>query len=256
MCATLERQQLAGWWFGLLALGMMLAAGRGPAAAAQESPRTISTSGEAIVYVVPDEVVVEFGVRTTDANLDRARALNDDRSGNLVRALKGMGIEERHIQTDAMTLGILYDSSRRMNIEGYEATRIYAVTLKDIKQFERLVDVGLKNGANMLQGFTYQTTELRKHRDQARAMAVKAAAEKAAALAGELRCSLGAPRTISESTGYSYYGGSRALSFNAMSQNSVQAVGNIASEDGRTMPLGQIAVRANVSVTFDLVPPK
>ena len=32
-------------------------------------PRTISTNGEAIIYVAPDEVIVNFGVETSDASV-------------------------------------------------------------------------------------------------------------------------------------------------------------------------------------------
>ena len=83
-------------------------------------------------------------------------------------------------------------------------------------------------------------------------MAIKAAKEKAHDLAAELDCDLGKPRTIGEMAwgywGPGYGGGNRW-----MSQNSVQyAPGS--GEGGETMPLGQIGIKATVSVTFDLAP--
>ncbi len=224
------------------------------ARAAEEMPRTVSTQGEAIVYVVPDEVVVSFGVQTTDKSLDKARAANDEQSVRLVAALKAMGIEAKYIQTDAMNISIRYTDGRSLTIEGYEASRSYSVKLKDVKKFEALIDAGLKNGANQLQGFTYQTTELRKHRDKARAMAIVAAKEKATDLSAAVGCKVASPRTITESSGHYYYGGYNR-SANAYAQNSVQAAPGGEGEGGETMPLGQIAVRANVSVTFDLIAP-
>jgi len=83
---------------------------------------------------------------------------------------------------------------------------MYAVTLKDTSLFERLVTTALKSGANRLIGFEYRTTDLRKHRDEARRMAIRAAKEKAELLAGELGTRVGKPQTIGE--GYvGYYGG-------------------------------------------------
>ena len=214
-------------------------------------PRSISTSGESIVYVVPDEVIVNFGVQTFDRDLDKAKASNDDQSARLLKAIKSLGIEDKHIQTDTLNIDIQYND-RHQGIEGYGARRIYSVTLKDTKLLEKLIDRGLKNGANQLHGFEFKTSELRKHRDQARKMAIKAAKEKAVALAGELEMKVGKPRTINEgSVGY-YYGRSwGGNSFGNASQNSVQAAPE-GGEGGETMPLGQMAVRASVSVTFDL----
>jgi uncharacterized protein len=242
-------------WIALIVLSWPLAT----LAAAEENPRTISTQGEAVVYVVPDQVIINFGVQSTDARLDIARATNDRLAAGLVRAIKAMDINDRQIQTDAMNVSIRYVSGQRMAIEGYEATRNYVITLKDVSKFEQLIDTGLKNGANIFSGFTYTTTELRKHRDNARAMAIKAAQEKAIDLARGLNCTVGAPRTITESSGSSVYLGGSSLSrgANVFAQNSMQVVGgNDTGPEGETMPLGQIAVRANVSVTFDLVPPK
>jgi uncharacterized protein YggE len=81
-------------------------------------------------------------------------------------------------------------------------------------------------------------------------MAIKAAKEKATALANELDCAVGAPRTISEGhVGYSPW--SR---FNAMAQNSIQEAGGAMPEGAEPTPFGQIGVGAQVSVTFDLSP--
>ena len=222
------------------------------ALAAEAPPRTVSTSGEAVVHVVPDEVVVALGVETFATKLEDAKKANDERATRLVKVIKSAGVEERHIQTDVLQLEIRYRSSHPSEgIEGYYARRAYSVTLKEPKKLEALLDAALTSGANQILWISYRTTALRKHRDQARQMAIKAAKEKAVALAAELECTVGAPRTISEGhAGYvGYYG-----RFNAMAQNTMQVAGGEAAEGGEPTPFGQIAVNANVSVTFDLSP--
>jgi len=149
------------------------------------------------------------------------------------------------------------DSSHpAQGIEGYFARRSYSVTLKDVKQFEPLVAAGLKNGANRIQGFEFKTTELRKHRDEARKRAIRAAKEKAEALAAELGAKAGKPRSIGEgyNSGGSYrsWWGWGGYNYQTNAQVAVQSDGG--GEGGETMPLGQVAVRAQVSVTFDLEP--
>lgn len=219
-------------------------------ARAEDPPRTITTSGDAVVYVVPDEVILSLGVETFAAKLDDAKRQNDERSATLVQAVKAGGVEERHIQTDTLELEIVYRGNRPSEgINGYIARRAYSVTLKDPKKLGALLDSVLRSGANQLNGIDYRTTSLRKHRDDARKMAIKAAKEKADALAAELDCAAGRPRTINE--GYGGYNPYRSGRGNAMAQNAMQSSAG-AGEGGETTPLGQIAVTAQVTVTFDL----
>lgn len=234
-----------------------------PAALAQDAlaalvaganPRTISTSGEAVVYVVPDEVVVGLGIETFDKDLDKAKSKNDEGAAKLLKAIRELKIEEKHIHTDVMQVEIRYISSTHLVIDGFVTRRAYSITLKDVKLFEKLVDTAIRNGANQLQGFEFKTTELRKHRDEARKMAIKAAKEKAQDLAKELECKVAKPRTITEGYANVGYGWNRYNWAQNSFQNAAQVVGGGAAEGEQTMPLGQIGVRASVSVTFDLEP--
>jgi len=240
------RTTLAIALFSLLSLSSL--------ASAEDPPRSISTSGEAIVYVTPNEVNVVLGVETFDPDLDKAKSRNDANAASLVKAIHALGIEPRFVQTDQLQVEIQYHGRAWEGIQGYITRRTYSVKLKDIKLFEKLIDTALKNGANQLNGIDFRTTELRKYRDQARKMAIKAAREKAVALAEELDTGVGKPRTITE--GYNgFFGGSR---FNAMgnAQNSIQEIGPApGGDEPETLPLGQIAVHAQINVTFDLTDP-
>lgn len=220
-----------------------------------QEQRSVSTNGEAVIYVTPDEVIVHVGVETFARELTAAKAQNDSLSQKLVAAIRRLGVEQRHLQTADIEVEIVYRAQGQPSlvIDGFVAQRAYAVTLKDVKKFETLVDVAIGNGANRLMGFEYRTTELRKHRDEARRMAIRAAREKAELLAGELGVSVAQPRSINEG-GVSYFGysSSRWGMTNAyMSQNNAQA-GEPVGEGGETMPMGQIGIRASVHVVFDL----
>lgn len=221
-------------------------------AADEEKLRTVSTTGEAVIYVQPDEANITFGIETFDAQLDVAKATNDEAAARFLKAIKSLGVEDKSIQTSHIEVSIRYRDSNHpvSGIEGYYARRAYAITLKDLKLLEKLVDTGLKNGANQLTDLEYRSTELRKHRDEARKMAIKAAREKAVALANELGCGIGAPRSISEANiGYWQYG----ANFRGYAAQNAMQVNPGVAEGGEAMPLGQIGINATVSVTFDLV---
>jgi uncharacterized protein YggE len=129
------------------------------------------------------------------------------------------------------------------------------VTLSDLGKFEDLLTGVLEAGANYVHGVEFRTAELRKYRDQARALAIQAAQEKAAALAGELHQELGEPVTITEeqNSWRSWYGyGWGSGPGQTPSQNVVVETGSSTLEEGATVAPGQITVNARVSVTFAL----
>jgi len=114
----------------------------------------------------------------------------------------------------------------------------------------------LKTGANEVQDVQFYTSELRSYRDQARALAMQAAQEKAQALAGAAGAQADCVLHISENSWVSYYGGWRggrqaAIWAQNVMQNSGGEAGTV--ELGESpISLGQIAVRAEVSASYSL----
>jgi hypothetical protein len=160
------------------------------------------------------------------------------------------------VQTDFISIEPweheLRDEQRTLRVE-YRVRKNIAVTLNDIAKFEDLLTRALEGGVNHVHGIQFRTTELRKHRDHAREMAIQAAKEKALLLAGKLGRQVGPAVRVSEYSGgwyspYSWWG--QSYGSNAMSQVSSQS-GEASSAEG-TIALGQITVTANVSVSFAL----
>lgn len=223
----------------------------------QASVGTISITGDATVKVVPDEVVITLGVETRNVSLDIAKEENDKRVKRVVAIAQSHGIEAKHIQTDFINIYPEYEyrNSAVDRIVGYRVGKTIVITLHDIGEFDSLFSDVLELGANYVHGVEFRTTELRKYRDEARALAINAAREKAAALAAELGQSIGTPTYISENnTGWwSSYGSWWGYRWGGtMSQNVVQNAGleGFTTEDG--VAPGQIRVNASVSVTFEL----
>lgn len=216
--------------------------------------RVISASGDATVYVVPDEIIIRLGIVTFAPELADAKRSSDDSARRLLAAIGEFDIDPKHIQADNVRVEIRYpNGGPAKGIEGFEITREFAVTLKDVTKLEALLDGALTNGANVLRGVEYRSTKLREHRDRARAMAANAAREKARDLASALGMSVGMPRTINEG-GFHYYGGYFGSRYDNVSQNVFAQAGGGPADAGETVPLGQIGIRASVSVSFDLLP--
>ncbi|HKO58702.1 MAG TPA: SIMPL domain-containing protein [Thermoanaerobaculia bacterium] len=223
---------------------------------ADEPPRrTISTSGEATVRVAPDQAVLNLGVDSFAPTLAEATRINADVGARLLAAVKAAGVEQKDIAIDTLRLNIRYRDSNRPSkgIEGYDAERSYAITVRRIDRVEETLRAALDAGANSIAGVQFRTTEARKHRDEARRMAVRAASEKAQLLANELGAKVGSPMTITEGSQnwYGYYGRQNA---NLMAQNAYQEPSGGGAPPDEAIAPGQLSVTASVSVVFDLLP--
>ena len=228
----------------------------GAPSAQTSATRTISVNGTAEVRVPPNEVILTVGVETDSPDIARARAENDRRVKAIAQAARELGMPAEHVKTEFLDIQPRYrDEPHRRDFLGFFARRSLVLTLRDVSKFEALLASVLTAGANYVHGIDFRTTELRKHRDAARALALTAAREKAEAMAQTLRVGLGNPVTIQEGhsgwwSPYSSWWGSRSGQW--MTQNTVQlGGGNPAASEDALIP-GQISVSANVSVTFEL----
>jgi hypothetical protein len=100
-----------------------------------------------------------------------------------------------------------------------------------------------------MHGLDFRTGELRKHRDEARRLALQAAREKATHMAGVLGQTIGRPLRIIETT----EGRSGSQQFRDWSSNSnVSFIEPGDSVTSDTFAPGTIIVKAGVSVEFEL----
>jgi uncharacterized protein YggE len=230
-----------------------------PSALTVDSANTgsISVTGDAMVKVVPDEVILTLGVETQHEELSVAKRQNDERVQQVITVAKRLGIDEKYIQTDFINISPEYEyrSDSIDRIVGYRVGKTIEITLRDIERFDDLLSGTLEAGANYVHGIDFRTTELRKYRDQARALAIRAAQEKAQALAQEVGRVAGEPVSISEQysgwwSSYNTWWGSRWGNY--MSQNVIQNAGLEAFTTEEGTALGQISVSAKIAVTFEL----
>jgi uncharacterized protein YggE len=228
-----------------------------PSAQAQPASGTITVNGQAEVKVKPDEVMITVGVETDNMDIARARADNDTRVKAIVAAATAQGLRAEDVRSEFLDIQPRYrDESDRRTFLGYFARRSLSVTLRETARFEALLTSLLSAGANYIHGIDFRTSELRRHRDEARGLAVRAAREKAAGLASALNVTVGAPVSINEQhsgwwSPYATWWGGRYGG--AMYQNVLQDHRG-STDAAETLVPGQISVTASVSVTFELGP--
>jgi len=247
---------MAAWSFSAnQARPVAAAAAIQEATAAPAEPGSITVSGSAEVLVPPDEVILTLGVETSDMNLAVAKRQNDEIIQRVLATATKHGVEPKHVQTDYVNIEPRYNSvTTKTNFIGYFVRKTVEIRLSDISKFETLYSDVLEAGVNYVQGVEFRTTQLRKYRDQARAMAIQAAQEKAAALASGVGQGTGRVKMIQENSSnwwgsYNSWWRSSGGAFQNVSQN---AGGAQFTEEGTLAP-GQISVSAGVTVEFELV---
>ena len=215
----------------------------------------ISVNGESEVRVVPDEVILSLGVETFNAALRTAKSMNDERIQKTIAAARNLAVQASQMQTDYVGIEPKYEQGDiARTLQGYVVRRTVVIRLREISKFEDLLTAALEAGVTHVHGIEFRTTELRRHRDQGRVLAIRAAQEKAALLARESGRKVGAARSIGEAS-YGYhasYGSWWGGRYSSMSQNAIQNVGGAPLESDSTLAPGQISIRVSVHASYVL----
>ena len=222
-----------------------------------DSTRTVQVSGAALINVAPDRAMIQLGVQSNGRSPDEVQRINAAAIQNVIKAILNNGVDAKDIATDLFVIEPVYEDYNALSIKGYRINNIVAVTLREVKKTSTILAAALKSGANQVINVEFYTSELRKYRDQARELAMKAAAEKAQALANAAGSEAGCPMNITENSSSYYNGWWFGNNQNNWTQNTVQ---NAAPNPGAANPgagdepisLGQISVKAEVNVTYGL----
>lgn len=221
--------------------------------------RTVQVSGTAVVNVLPDRALIQLGVQSNGKTPKEVQARNAATINSVIKSLQKMGIESKDISTDRYVIEPLYEDYESLHIKGYRIYNVIAITMRDVEKTSDAIAAAFQAGANQVVNVEFYTSELRKYRDQAREMAMKAATEKANALALAAGANTDCVLNINENS-WSYFNGwnwwTGANNQNVWTQNAVQNVtpsgGGTPASDDSPVSTGQISIRAEVSATFAL----
>jgi len=224
--------------------------------AACSTGRTVQVSGAAVINVTPDRARIQLGVQSNGPRPDAVQEENRRQIQQVIQAVRALGVEAKDIATDYYFVYPVYQDYSDLSIKGYRIDNTVSITLKDVNLVDDVILAAIKVGANEVQDVQFDTSELRKDRDQAGEQATIAAQEKARALGQAAGAQAGCVLSINENTWSTYYGSWRGGRETTMwAQNVIQnapAQGEAVSDEESPISLGQIAVRAEVSASFSL----
>lgn len=208
----------------------------------------ITVTGQAEIMVVPDEVAFNLRVVTMEKELSAAKIRNDQVVKSLLTLAQKYQIPAGQVQTDHISLAQRYSDEEVTKkppvFLGYTVIKKVAIILRDVSKAEDMLADIFRSGVTNIEEVEFRSTQLRKYKDQARAMAMRAAQEKATAMTKEIGQTIGKAYSIQEQG--QVYGGSPNTS------NSVGFTRGESSSEESTIALGQISITARVVVSFEL----
>lgn len=214
---------------------------------AQEKPpaKVVRVMGTADVKVTPDRAVIELGVEKQNPSAALAKQAADAASRKIIAALHYNSVDEKDIQTTYLSLQPQSYVRKGVRVSYFEATQTLTVTVRDLAKLDSLLESLIKAGGNRIESIRYETSTLRKYRDQARELAIRAAHEKADAMARALGQQIGKAQMIDEVPEYSFGSAGLLANYNA-------GVAEREKPEASTAA-GQQSISASVVVSFELM---
>ena len=250
-------------WTAAAAVGLagMVLAGAGLAAASESQPetadgksRTVSASATGVVMEVPDMAQITFGIVTNEEKADAAQSENTEKVNQVIETLKGMGVDEKSIQTSGYSISPQYDYdnldiNKQPKLTGYEVRTTLQVSDQKIADAGKILSESVKSGVNDVEGVVYTCSTYDEKYEEALQKAVKATRKKADVLAKAEGASAG--KVVSISEGY------QDLSARYQSSDIGAAYKETAAaaQDTSSVPdlsAGTLQIQAEVSVTYEL----
>lgn len=209
-------------------------------------PTTISVNGEGKVTAVPDIAELTFGVATGPQKTANAAKDMLTKSMNAAfEAVKALGIEEKDISTEYLSLNPSYDwNEGRQILRGYEGSQQLRVKVRDLDKVSDVLSAAVNAGANQAGGVQFTIDDPQGLRAEAREKAIQNAQEKAQVLADQLGVKIVKLQNFNEGGGYSppmpYMAKNMAMEGAAVADASIP------------LPPGEQEIQVNVNMTYEV----
>lgn len=185
----------------LLSIGVViLAAGLYASVIITPEQKSLSVSGSASTFVIPDTASISIGVITQAATAKEALENNTATINDIINSLKAIGVQEKDIRTSLYIQPLYrYREGDVPTIIGYSASNNLEVTTKLLDKLSEIVDSSVASGANQVSGVSFTVSEEKQKqiRGELLANAVKDAEDSANRLAQGLRVKIVGVRTSS-----------------------------------------------------------
>lgn len=198
----------------------------------------IDVNGEGTVRIVPDEVTITVRVEHAANEVKGLKEKNDQVIREVLKFVKNAGIPEKNVRTEYMNLGKNYDYNTKKY--SYTANQSLSIRVQDLTKYESLMSGLLESGINRIDGVSFSSSESEKLESEARKKAIQNARMKAEEYASAL----------GQKVGKAIYVGESQTSIEPRMMMRSMVVADYESESAPSMALGEMEIKARISVRF------
>jgi len=127
------------------------------------NPNIFRISGDAILRVQPNQVVLSLGVETRGKELVKSKEANYKIQNAAIAYCKDQGIPEKYIQTDYIRINPYYNYDNNLEINYYNVVQSISVVIEDLEKYEQILTELLKIGVNKVNDIEFRTTNLKEN---------------------------------------------------------------------------------------------
>jgi len=232
----------------VLALIALLVSACGPTTIRQDALpplRTVSVTGSGSANLVPDIAYIYLGVHTEKPSASEAVDENSAQTEKMIKALRDFGIDAKDIRTTNFSI---WPQERYDQFTGtptgektYIVDNTVYVTVRDLDKLGDLLDTVVAAGANTVNSIQFDVADKAEALKDARAEAVKNAAEQAKELTDAAGVKLGDVQSIG------FYDSSPYPVFDGKGGGGA----DLAAAEVPIQP-GQLTFTVNVNVTYEI----
>jgi uncharacterized protein YggE len=203
----------------------------------------LSVSAQAESRRVPDVATVSSGVVTQAADANAAMRANAEQMDKVMAAIRAAGIADRDIQTAGISLQPQYRYAENQPpvITGYQASNTVNLKVRDIAKLGKVLDALVANGANQVNGPSFEVDKPDAAYDEARIAALRKAEARAQTYAKAMGLQVRRVVSINEGGGY----------HPPIPMMRAQAMEMSAAKDTAVSP-GETALSVSLDVVFEL----
>ena len=216
---------------------------------------SITVTGEGETFAVPDLATFSFSVSADANTVSEAQASITKKIDAIMEKLESLGILEKDIKTTDYSVypkyryevkPMLYPVPGNQVPDGYTASHSVTVKVRDTERAGEVLGAAGSAGTTNLSSISFTVDDPEALTDEARALAIKQARDKAKTLSKELGVRLVRVVSFNDSTdgGYPIPYGREALSMGGDMA--------VAQAKAPTLPTGENKVRVVVNVVYEI----
>jgi uncharacterized protein len=229
---------------GLLLVLSISACGRFTPVTSTTPPiRSLSATGNGLIYIVPDVAYINIGVRTDSDEVSTALSNNNIQANEVSKALQALGVDAKDIQTSSFNVYPMsdYGPDGQISRKYFVVENTVYITVRDLTKLGELLDAVVRSGANTINGISFDVLDKASALAQARDMAISKAKAEAESIASAAGVKLGSLQSITVNQS----GGATPI-------YDAKGYGGMAPASSVPVSAGQLVITMDANLTYEI----